>query len=67
MEDKNMLSAGMFVGLFGFIIYIAMIVLFVILVLSVKRIADTHAENANINKEILKQLTDIAVEIRSRN
>ena len=53
--------------LFAGIVYIVVFVLIVIAVLSIKRIAKAQQENAITNKEIVKQLSIIAIELSRKN
>lgn len=52
-------------GVFMIGLYFLVIALFIIMVLSIKRIAAAQQELVNTNKDIAKQLATIAIEIRN--
>ncbi|EIK46949.1 hypothetical protein O59_000970 [Cellvibrio sp. BR] len=60
----SVLGPVVMLGMFA--IYVLVICLFIVMVISIKRIAASQQEIAKSHHEIVKQLASIAIEIRNR-
>lgn len=61
----SVLGSAVMLGMFA--VYALIICLFIVMVMSIKRISMSQQEIVKSNNEIAKQLANIAIEIRNRD